>query len=65
MDIENYHYECLRYSAVIEHCYKLSEAENLNVSVDYGRKAGLLDENNDLSPLGVLVGDVILRAHSI
>ena len=65
MDIENYHDECLRYSAVIGHCYKLSEAENLNVSVDYGRKSGLLDENNDLLPLGVLVGDVILRAHSI
>ncbi len=65
MDIQNYHDECLRYSAVIGHCYKLSETGNLNVSVDYGRKSGLLDENNDLLPLGVLVGDVILRAHSI
>jgi hypothetical protein len=65
MDIQNYHDECLRYSAVIGHCYKLSEAGNLNASVGYGRRSGLLNEDNALLPLGVLVGDVILRAYSI
>ena len=55
----------LTYSAVIGHCYELSGFNSLGQSVEYGRKSGLLDDNSKLSPLGSLVGKVILTKHSI
>ena len=55
----------LAYSAVIGQCYKLSGFKSLGQSVEYGRKSGLLDDSSKLSPLGSLVGKVILMKHSI
>jgi hypothetical protein len=55
----------LTYSAVIGQCYELSGCNSLGQSVEYGRQSGLLDDNSKLSPLGSLVGRVILTKHGI
>jgi hypothetical protein len=55
----------LSYSAVIGQCYKLSGKASLSLSVEHGRKAGLLDEGYKMTPLGLLVGNVILTKNRI
>ena len=54
------HEEFLRFSAVLSHCYIKARANKLGLTVAYGRKAGLLNEHNRLSPLGAVVGNVLL-----
>lgn len=53
----------LRYSAVIGQCYTLSGENSLGKSVEYGRRSGLLDNTYNMSPLGSLVGNIILRTY--
>lgn len=65
MNRSDYTDSLLTYSAVIGQCYKLSGLNSLGQSVEYGRKSGLLDDNSKLSPLGSLVGKVILSKHRI
>jgi hypothetical protein len=54
------HEEFLRFSAVLSHCYQNAKAHKLGPTVEYGKKAGLLNSHNRLSPLGVLVGNVLI-----
>jgi hypothetical protein len=54
------HEEFLRFSAVLSHCYQKAKSQKLGLTVAYGKKAGLLNNNNRLSPLGVLVGNVLM-----
>ena len=54
------HEEFLRFSAVLSHCYQNAKAHKLGLTVEYGKKAGLLKSDNRLSPLGVLVGNVLM-----
>ena len=58
------HEEFLRFSAVLSHCYIRAKANKLGLTVAYGRKAGLLNEHNRLSPLGSVVGNVLLFKQS-
>ena len=58
------HEEFLRLSAVLSHCYIRAKANKLGLTVAYGRKAGLLNEHNRLSPLGSVVGNVLLLKQS-
>ena len=58
------HEEFLRFSAVLSHCYNRAKANKLGLTVAYGRKAGLLNEHNRLSPLGSVVGNVLLLKQS-
>ncbi len=58
------HEEFLRFSAVLSHCYQKSRANKLGLTVAYGKKAGLLNESNGLSPLGSVVGGVLLLKQS-
>jgi hypothetical protein len=58
------HEEFLRFSAVLSHCYIKARANKLGLTVAYGRKAGLLNEHNRLSPLGSVVGNVLLLKQS-
>ena len=58
------HEEFLRFSAVLSHCYQKAKAQKLGLTVTYGKKAGLLNANNRLSPLGVLVGNVLMLKQS-
>ena len=57
------HEEFLRFSAVLSHCYQKAKAQN-GLTVEYGKKAGLLNSHNRLSPLGVLVGNVLMLKQS-
>lgn len=54
------HEEFLRFSAVLSHCYQKAKAQKLDLTVAYGKKAGLLNSHNRLSPLGILVGNVLM-----
>ena len=54
------HDEFLRFSAVLIHCYHQAQTNKLGLTVAYGRKAGLLNESNRLSPLGSVVGNVLM-----
>ena len=58
------HEEFLRFSAVLSHCYQKAKAQKLGLTVAYGKKAGLLSGNNRLSPLGVLVGNILMIKQS-
>ena len=58
------HEEFLRFSAVLNHCYQKAKANKLGLTVEYGKEAGLLDESNRLSPLGSVVGGVLLLKQS-
>ena len=58
------HEDFLRFSAVLSHCYNRAKANKLGLTVAYGRKAGLLNEHNRLSPLGSAVGNVLLLKQS-
>jgi hypothetical protein len=58
------HEEFLRFSAVLSHCCIRAKANKLGLTVAYGRKAGLLNEHNRLSPLGSVVGNVLLLKQS-
>jgi hypothetical protein len=58
------HEDFLRFSAVLSHCYNRAKANKLGLTVAYGRKAGLLNEHNRLSPLGSVVGNVLLLKQS-
>ena len=58
------HEEFLRFSAVLSHCYIRAKANKLGLTVAYGRKAGLLNEHKRLSPLGSVVGNVLLLKQS-
>jgi len=53
-----------RFSAVLSHCYQKAKAQKLSLTVEYGKKAGLLNSHNRLSPLGVLVGNVLMLKQS-
>ena len=65
MNRTDYADSLLTYSAVIGQCYELSGSNSLCQSVEHGRKAGLLDEGYKMTPLGSLVGNVILAKNSI
>jgi hypothetical protein len=58
------HEEFLVFSAVLSHCYQKAKAQKLGLTVEYGKKAGLLNSHNRLSPLGVLVGNVLMLKQS-
>ena len=58
------HEEFLVFSAVLSHCYQKAKAHKLGLTVEYGKKAGLLNNHNRLSPLGVLVGNVLILKQS-
>jgi hypothetical protein len=58
------HDEFLRFSAVLSHCYQKAKTNKLGLTVAYGRKAGLLNESNRLSPLGSVVGNVLMLKQS-
>ena len=58
------HEEFLRFSAVLSHCYQKAKAQKLGLTVAYGKNAGLLNGNNRLSPLGVLVGNILMIKQS-
>ena len=58
------HEEFLRFSAVLSHCYQKAKAQKLGLTVAYGKQTGLLNGNNRLSPLGVLVGNVLMLKQS-
>ena len=58
------HEDFLRFSAVLSHCYNRAKVNKLDLTVAYGRKAGLLNEHNRLSPLGSVVGNVLLLKQS-
>ena len=58
------HDEFLRFSAVLSHYYQKAQTNKLGLTVAYGRKAGLLNESNRLSPLGSVVGNVLMLKQS-
>ena len=58
------HEEFLVFSAVLSHCYQKAKAQKLGLTAEYGKKAGLLNSDNRLSPLGVLVGNVLILKQS-
>ena len=58
------HEEFLRFSAVLSHCYQQARHQELGLTVAYGKKAGLLNSHNRLSPLGILVGNVLMLKQS-
>ena len=41
-----------------------ARAQELGLTVAYGKKAGLLNSHNRLSPLGILVGNVLMLKQS-
>ena len=58
------HEEFLVFSAVLSHCYQKAKAQKLGLTLEYGKKAGLLNSHNRLSPLGILVGNVLVIKQS-
>jgi len=58
------HEKFLKFSAVLSHCYQKAQANKLGLTVAYGRKTGLLNESNRLSPLGSVVGNVLMLKQS-
>jgi len=58
------HEEFLVFSAVLSHCYQKAKAQKLGLTAEYGKMAGLLNSHNRLSPLGVLVGNVLMLKQS-
>ena len=58
------HEEFLVFSAVLSYCYQKAKAQKLGLTLEYGKKAGLLNSHNRLSPLGILVGNVLMLKQS-
>ncbi len=54
------HSEFLRFSAVISHCYRQRRAKSLLEAVKYGQATGLINEQDNLSSYGRLVGNILI-----